>query len=182
MRLGYVRPSPWFTAKRQIEALLAFDVDPDRICVEGRDGESLAEVIRVLEPGDELCLATADRLTNRRTLIAPTLDDIHEKGAVAVDVNSGQRSPGYHFMADAIAGLARDRRKLTSAEARKIGAAGGRPAATPLVPLAQARAIWKDTSIDGGDALVQIGLSKDTAYRMFGPRGMKAGRPKKAKR
>lgn len=181
MKLGYVRPSPWYTAARQIEALRAYAVEVERIYVEGRDGESLAEAIRVLEPGDELCLATADRLTNRRTLIAPTLDDIHEKGAVAVDVRSGQRSTGYHFMADAIAGLARDRRKLTRAEARKMGAAGGRPAAKPLVPIAQARAIWKDITIDGGDALVQIGLSKDTAYRMFGPRGMKAGRPKKRK-
>lgn len=180
MRIGYVRPSPWYTAKKQIAALVGEGrVEPDRIYVEGREGESLEEAIHAIERGDELCVASACRLTNRRQMIAPTLDDIHEKGAVVIDVSTGHRSPGYHFMADAIAGLARDRGTLTTERARELRKLGGRAKAKPLVPIAEARRIWKDLSIPLAEALERIGVSKDWAYRNLRARGSKAGRPRK---
>lgn len=182
MRLGYVRPSPWYTARKQIAALTGAGVAEDRIYVEGREGETLDEAIRALEPGDELCLSSADRLVNRRQIIGPTLDRIHAAGAVTVAVDSGERSTGYQFALDAIAGLARDRTRLTPAQASAMGKMGGRPAAKPLLPIAACRALWKDLSVTNADALAQMGVTSAWAYRQLGPRGAKAGRPRKSKR
>lgn len=182
MRLGYVRPSPWYTSKRQLGELTAAGVDPERVYVEGRDGESLTEALRVLQSGDDLCVSTADRLVNDRRLIAVTLDDVHARGAVIVDVSSGERSTGYRFALDAIAGLARDRGTFDSKSARAARAkGGGRPKHRPYVSLADARRIWRDLTVSTPDALMRIGCTSSWAYRNLGSRGVKAGRPRNKK-
>lgn len=179
MRLGYVRPSPWYTSKRQLAMLAEAGVDPERVYVEGRDGESLTEALRALQEGDDLCVSTADRLVNRRALIAATLDDVHARGAVVVDVTTGEPSTGYRFALDAIAGLARDRGTFDSASARAAREkGGGRPRHKPHVSLAEARRIWRDLSISTADALERIGCNASWAYRHLRARGVKAGRPR----
>lgn len=184
-RFGYVRPSRGFPASRQVKALTDAGVHDADTYIEGRDGETLEELLRCLEPGDTIELPSADRLTNRSSLIAPLLDDIHERGAVVVDVSTGLRSQpdGYRFMGDAIEGLRRDRPRLTSAKAREMRAKGGRPATPLLVPQSEARRLFKDKTLPLDEVERLTGWDRSKLYKAFpGGRGVKAGRPRKARR
>lgn len=182
-RFGYVRPSRGFPVAKQLKLLADAGVSETDIYVEGRDGESMDELLRGIEPGDTIELPSADRLASRSADIASLLDEIHARGAIAVDVLTGLRSQpdGYKLMGDAIEGLRRDRPKLTSEKAREMREKGGRRAAPLLVPKSEARRLFKvEKHLPIEEVERLTGWSERKLYRAFpGGRGLKAGRPRK---
>lgn len=179
MKHGYVRPTKWKPEKAQVEALTLYGVAESRIYIDGRNGECLEEAVKALRRGDELCVATACRLVNDRRLLRPTLDRIHEIGAIAVDCTSKRKSDSYEFPLDAMAGLANDRYHFSQADARRIGKKGGRPPWTPHMAKEDALTIWHDYSITRDEALKKLGVDSSKAYRWLGPRNAPAGRPRR---
>lgn len=177
MKFGYVRATKWKPEKMQLEILNNHGVDARRIYVDGRDGESLDEVIKALRAGSELVVAMACRLVNDRRLLKAVIEKIHSKDAIVIDATTGHKSDGFEFPLDAIAGIANDRYHFSYADAKRIGKTGGRPAITPPMSKEDALKIWYDDTLRSKDAAAKIGVTESYAYRWLKKRGVVAGRP-----
>jgi DNA invertase Pin-like site-specific DNA recombinase len=170
--------------KRQIAAMVQHLVEP--YYVEGED-ETATDAVRSLREGDELCVTTLDRLAGKRTLLREMIEEVHKRGAVIVELSTGRRSddvsalPG--MIAEAFEMLLRDHRHQQRRLGRKTGRKGGRKPKDDRMDEKEARAIWRDRTMQDWQALLKMpGWSKRSAYRLLGPRGFAAGWPKGRKR
>lgn len=153
------------------------------IYIEGEVG-TLLECIQSLRPGDELWVATSGRLANTRDRLREVFREVDARGAVIVDATTGLRSDGgatavSDMVLDAAAEMVRDARAMTSAEARRIGALGGKIAKTPPMSREDAMKIWLDPRYGSSEAAAAIGISMPKAYRWLKARNVFAGRPRK---
>jgi hypothetical protein len=179
---GYIRPLPRFASSGQQEALLAYGVHPDRICVEGHNGETLDGCIRLLRPGDVLAVRHLHLLAppKLRTVDKPRRDlwaavrEIEARGASIFEVSahrsSLKRDERDAMIADAIEALTHAGRSP-----RKGRPQPGRP---PLEfsekEVEQARRAWFDIRHRTNDDALRAspkGWTKQRSYDEFGPSG-----------
>lgn len=178
---GYVRPLARFAASGQEATLIAYGVDPVRICIGGKHDGTLASCIQILRPGDVLAvrhmhlLAPAKSGTNdkpRRALWA-TLKAIEAKKASVYEVSTARSSLNRDerdgMLADAIEALTH------AGRSPRKGHLPGRPAFTySEKQIDQARRAWFDlrhrTNSDAIRASPK-GWTVQRSYDEFGPSG-----------
>lgn len=164
----------------EAQRALIVEYGPHRICEIGAEANpaNVYEFIRRLRQNDVVLLASADRLTDNRKELRLILDQLHEKGAQAIDLSTGHYSTSYAFALDAIAGISNDRYHLSHAEAIRRGTKGGRPAKIAPMAKDEAMDIWLNARFTTKEAATKIGISTAAGYRWLGSRNMPAGRPR----
>jgi hypothetical protein len=173
-RIGWVRASPRFPAKPQIEAIKPLV----RALYSNMNDETIADVIKAARKGNEIYVHGIDRLGDSRAEVVAALEALRKIGAKVIDVETGASvaPENYESVAASIGRLNGERRLPTAEIARKRGALGGKPKAKLMIPKKDARAIWRDKDLSNEQASYRIGLHWRTCYRLLGDRGLPAGR------
>jgi DNA invertase Pin-like site-specific DNA recombinase len=179
MRRGYVRHSGRVSGKKQIASMVGHLVEP--YYVQGED-EDVMDAIRSIRPGDELCVTTLDRLAPKRTQLGELIEEVHKRGGVIFELDTGRRSDDVRalpaMISEAFEALLRDHRHQQRRTGRKVGKKGGRPVRSDRMPEAEALAIWRNLELNDWQALQQMtGWTLRTAYRRLKARGFPAGWP-----
>lgn len=184
MRRGWVRHSGRVSEKKQIAAMVQHLVEP--YYVDG-EHEDVMVAVRSIREGDELVVTTLDRLAPRRVQLRELIEEVHKRGGVIVELETGRRSddvralPG--MIAEAFEALLRDHRHQQRRAGKKNGKRGGRPPNTDRMPEAEALAIWRNRELEDWQALqLMKGWTLRTAYRRLKARGFPAGWPAGKKR
>ena len=176
-RIGWVRVSPYYPAKPQIEA-----VQPRVAALySSANGETIADVLQAVRKGNEVYVHGLDRLGETRAEVVAVLEALRNVGASVYDVEIGTPVSIDCIEAAAvmIGRLAGERRMPSSEIARKRGALGGRARAKPKLKKADALKVWKDATLSVEVAAHRIGMHWRSCYRQLGGRGLPAGRKRK---
>lgn len=154
--------------------------------VDGED-EDVMVAVRSIREGDELCVTTLDRLAPKRVRLRELIEEVHSRGGVIVELETGRRSddvralPG--MIAEAFEALLRDHRHQQRRAGKKNGKRGGRPVKVDRMDERLARPIWTNRELSDWQALqLMSGWTLRSAYRHLGPRGFPAGWRKGRKR
>jgi hypothetical protein len=178
---GYVRPLARFAASGQETTLIAYGVEPRRVCVEGRGEGTLASCIQILRPGNVLAvrhmhlLAPAKSSNNdkpRRALWA-ALKAVEDKKASVYEVSTARSSLNKDerdaMLADAIEALTH------AGRSPRKGHLPGRPAFTySEKQIDQARRAWFDLRHRTNSDAIRaspVGWTAQRSYDEFGPSG-----------
>lgn len=191
MLVGYMRVSKADgsqTLDLQRDALLAADVEPDRLyedLASGRrdDRPGLTACLKALREGDTLVVWKLDRLGRNLHHLVNTVHDLTARG-VGLKVLTGQgaaidtTTAAGKLVFGIFAALAEFERELISertvaglASARARGRTGGRPyKMTPAkLRLASASMGQPDTKV--ADLCAELGITRQTLYRHVSPNG-----------
>jgi len=191
MLVGYMRVSKADgsqTLDLQRDALVAADVDPDRLyedLASGRrdDRPGLTACLKALRNGDILVVWKLDRLGRNLHHLVNTVHDLTARG-VGLKVLTGQgaaidtTTAAGKLVFGIFAALAEFERELISertvaglASARARGRTGGRPyKMTPSkLRLAAASMGQPDTKV--ADLCTELGITRQTLYRHVSPKG-----------
>lgn len=195
MLRGYVRPSATVSSARQQAALAKVKGLKDSgtyVEERGKKGDKMPmrqALLGSLRKGhsDVVVVTDLHRLAVNRHDLAPTVRAIHERGASIVETSTGRKSSDpadmCEMVLDAVAFWTGEARIGSSAEAKRRGKMGGRPAIDRMSKH-EALTIWRNVTKypDPKDALaLMTGWTKPEAYRHLKARGggMMAGRKPK---
>lgn len=180
-KVGWVRVSPRFPGKAQLEALKAAGC---HAIYSTADDETLEDLYRHLRRDNHLHVLGLHRLGSTRAELEATLRLCHETGVVVHDLEVGGVVDLSCFTAAISAlGIINGEVRMAGPElARKRrGYRGGRKLKQGPLPDSDAKAAWHDVAgiRTDGEAAALIGLGLRTLYRRYGPSGRKAGWPKR---
>ena len=177
-RIGMYRTLRRRDDSKQIEALEKAD------CGRIWPWEEQDKLVRYLRNGDAVVLPQAHCLGSRWREIEALMTQIFNKGAtieVLEPAMSANTLGAAQIAFAAMSGLEGDSRAHTTAEARKYGKMNREVFAARRTPETVARRFWhsrKAKEMTVSERLLQPemrGWSKETAYRIFGAPGAKAG-------
>lgn len=179
MRRGHIRVSKGFPAGPQVKALSDANVTTQY-------QNDIAAAIRSLRKGDKLYVHTFQGLGTSRKGIEKAVDDIHAKGACAVDAATGWRSDGpngYKLLSQAVAGLMRERQEgKAKANGRAGGVASGKAKRKGWMPWATIEKFWFNKTLGRDELMERINgagykeISYFTIHKKLGKRGVQLGR------
>jgi DNA invertase Pin-like site-specific DNA recombinase len=176
---GYVRATPRFPIKQQIETLLAAGVTERDIFVEGRGIETWATFIKRLRRGEAVVVDGLHRLGVNRQDIHAALRDVAAKGGIVIDAANGcvpVDARALAAVAEAYRVISGELRIPTATEAKRRGKLGGRPPVLMDKKTKANKRIWM-TAKSNPDAERKTGLSTVTMRRWWGPSGRPGGWP-----
>lgn len=187
---AYVRSYAFSPVKSQETSLLAYGVTPRAIYVEGRGPESFEALLKAIREGQFVGVVGGYRVFGEnRTQIMAAVRALRGKGAVIIDIETGERSDreGDEMLDRAIRRIHGEATFGSPARAAELGAQGGAAKSEAMrrarLPVKLAKRIWFDKSISTAEAVRRMGpgWSKPTAIREFGASGRPRGafRPKK---
>lgn len=168
-RISYIRKVPGWHPCRQRESV--------GVTVAEYSEPTPETAIASMRDGDELVVASARVLADNRDAIAYAIQAVHERNGTLMeaDTKRDSREHGAGIMADAVAALAN--------EARATGRRNGQKGASvrwgkiKRMNKREALVIWRDPANTTDEAIGKMdGWTKATAYRVFGERGIPAGR------
>jgi len=174
MRRGYIRSSSWCTRDEQEAALHAHGVEI--IYVEGQN-EKLADAVRSLREGDELCIYSLDRLAGERIALEKWMRAVRDRRAVIVEVLKNRRDDDAEDVADMIFDAMR-RRGHKREDAQRYGKKAKHRKVRAKISRDEAIRIWRDAAHTRQEAAKLIGMSPATCFRRYGARGVPDGRPR----
>lgn len=174
MRRGYIRVTARVPREDQWQALVAAGVPEHAIYVEGEIG-TLADAVRSLRDGDELCVTGLDRIGSSSSRLREWMSKVREKKAEIVEVLTGRTTEDPAHVAEMVFD-ALTRRGHSTDDARRFGKlrkARKRPA---KLGRHDALTIWRNPDLTRDEAAAKIGLSPATCFRRYGSRGTPPGR------
>lgn len=178
MIIGYIRVSTALqNLQSQREACSAAGCD--RIFEETASGAQtdrpiLAEVMRMLRPGDELVVFKLDRLARSTRQLIQTVDELEQRQVKLksltemIDTGSPSGRLFFHIMSSISEferSNLRERVRVGIESARARGRVGGRPPSLSDEDVRAARALLKDGSIPVGEVARRLGVGTSTLYR-----------------
>lgn len=179
---GYVMGFPHSPVESQVEALVAAGCRRRDIYGEGQDANFDA-LVRAARKDQVIGTAGGLRVfgDSRRQMMT-ALDRLEKKGAVVLDIETGEQSDlrGAQMLDRALSRVAGSRIMSTDSAASERGRLGGVARKFKLhakrMPIAEARKHWFNMAISIEEAVERAGpgWSKITMHREFGP----SGRPK----
>jgi DNA invertase Pin-like site-specific DNA recombinase len=176
--IGYIRVSS-ATQNLQSQRDMCSAAGCERIYEETASGAQtdrpvLAEVMRMLRPGDELVVFKLDRLARSTRQLIETVDELEHRQVKLrsltemIDTGSPSGRLFFHIMSSISEferQCLRERVKFGIESARAHGRVGGRPRAMSDEDVRAAKAMLKDGSIPVGEVARRLGVGVSTLYR-----------------
>ena len=189
MKIGYARVSTHDqTTDMQMDALAEFGIDPENIYQDVASGKkddrpALLACLKALREGDTLVVWKLDRLGRDLRHLVNTVHDLTNRGiglkvlaghGAEIDTTTASGKLIFGIFAS-LAGfereLIRERTMAGLAAARARGRNGGRRFTMTPAKLRLAQASMGKPETIVGDLCKEIGVSRQTLYRMVGPTG-----------
>lgn len=174
MRRGYIRVTSRVSKADQWQTLISAGVPEHAIYVEGEIG-TLADAVRSLRDGDELCVTTLDRIAGNKLALQDWMAKVRDKQATIVEVSTGRTTKVPWDTAEMIFGAIK-RKGHSTEDARRYGKMRKAKKLKAKVSRPAALAIWRDATLTRDEAAKKIGLSPATCFRRYGSRGTPPGR------
>ncbi len=174
MRRGYIRVTSRVPESVQREGLIAADVPEHAIYIEGKIG-TIADAIKSLRPGDELCVYTLDRIAGDKLALRDWMAKVREKKAAIVEVLTGRTTGNPEDVAEMVFDALK-RKGHSTEDAKRYGKMRTAKKLKAKVSRPAALAIWRDAALTREEAARKIGLSPATCFRRYGSRGTPPGR------
>ena len=182
MRIGYERvSSETQSILRQEDMMLTQNIDKvymEKISGKDRNRPKLKQMLEALQEGDVLIVESISRLSRSTRDFLNILNELQEKGVTLISLkeNLDTQTPTGRFMINIFASLAqlereqlllRQKEGIASQRARGIYK-GGRPRVEiDSKLLEQVRVRWLRREIYWYEAIVELGVSKATFYRLM---------------
>jgi len=180
-RVGWVRVSPRWSAKRQLDALAAVDL---AAVYTTQEQDTFAHVLQAMQPGNEVYMFGLHRIAETVREARAHIAALRKAGAKLYDLEAEAwvDLASMQSLARMTAVINGERSMPDAATARECGSRGAGAKKGMRVSEKRAKEIWYGTLGEYGNADQKaslIGLSKATLHRRFGPTDQPAGWPKK---
>ena len=182
MRIGYERvSSETQSILRQEDMMLTQNIEKvyvEKISGKDRNRPKLKQMLEALQEGDVLIVESISRLSRSTRDFLNILNELQEKGVTLISLkeNLDTQTPTGRFMINIFASLAQlEREQLLLRQKEGIAAQrargiykGGRPRVEiDSKLLEQVRVRWLRREIYWYEAIVELGVSKATFYRLM---------------
>lgn len=172
-QVGYARN------EREETILIRAGMSPRYVYLEGRESETLSEAIRALRSGGLVAVVGGLRaFGDKRGAIMASLAEVHNRGGVVLDIDTGLRSDrnGAEMLDGALRKITGQSR-MPPGKAEAMAAKSARVRRKGRMPKREALVFWRDPALTARQAIeLMTGWQLRTAYDHLGSRGLPSGR------